>query len=131
MTNDSYTFLDANGRNVGDPKYGTPIGRITTETIQPGNQTTTAPPIKQLVGKPTIIKKKKNKKLKSLDKWNQEVRSRHAAALKPQLNGIACPTCGDELIDTNPGEYMSMWMSTTTNVHCSDLNCGYRGVREA
>jgi hypothetical protein len=69
-----------------------------------------------------------NKKLKSLEESNAESR-RLAFAMNdnsPKPNGIACPKCGKELMDTNP-------MSTLTsnplqkNVHCP--KCEYSGYR--
>ena len=70
----------------------------------------------------------KNKKLKSLEESNAESR-RLAFKISdnsPRPNGIACPNCGEELMDTNP-------MSTLTsnppqkNVHCP--KCEYSGYR--
>ena len=46
----------------------------------------------------------------------------------PRLNGVACPKCGDEMLDSSP-------MTTLTsnpaqkNVHCG--KCGYVGYRIA
>ena len=70
----------------------------------------------------------KNKKLKSLEESNAESR-RLAFAMNdnsPKPNGIACPKCGEELMDTNP-------MITLTShppqksTKCS--KCDYYGYR--
>jgi hypothetical protein len=54
--------------------------------------------------------------LKSYGDWNMS---------KPQRNGIGCPKCGEELLDSNP------MLTLTSNppqkkVHC---DCGYSGYR--
>lgn len=69
-------------------------------------------------------------KLKSLDKHNAESRKRQSGMNdnSPAFNGIACPKCGKELLDTNP-------MITLTsnpaqkNINCS--KCDYVGYRIA
>ncbi len=71
----------------------------------------------------------KKRKLKSLNEHNSKAWYNQVNMFfnKPKPNGIACPKCGSELIDTNP-------MITLTsnplqkNVHC---NCGYKGYRIA
>ena len=68
------------------------------------------------------------KKLKSLDEHNSTAWSTHTSMFNnsPQPNGIACPKCGEELMDSNP-------MMTLTshppqkNVHCP--KCEYSGYR--
>jgi DNA-directed RNA polymerase subunit RPC12/RpoP len=68
--------------------------------------------------------------MKSLDEFNAE-RGRHWKFLNdpsPVPNGIACPECGKEMLDSNP-------MVTLTsnppqkNIHCPE--CSYRGYRIA
>lgn len=69
-----------------------------------------------------------SKKLKTLSGHNLHSIATHNAlySKKPQLNGIACPECGEELFDTNQ-------MVTLTsnppqkNIHCS--SCDYKGRR--
>ncbi|HDY66080.1 MAG TPA: hypothetical protein ENH84_07620 [Phycisphaerae bacterium] len=70
--------------------------------------------------------------MKTLDEHNTErQRELHRAELPnphPLPNGIACPTCSEELRDSNP----SMTLTSDPpqkNIHCD--NCGYRGYRLA
>lgn len=68
------------------------------------------------------------KKLITLEKSNQESfeKSRVLSDNSPQPNGIECPNCKEELLDSNP-------MMTLTsnppqkNTHCE--KCGYKGYR--
>jgi hypothetical protein len=71
-----------------------------------------------------------NKKLKTLDEHNSERGGFHwrLNSNEPQLNGIACPKCGEELYDSNPMMTLSS-MPPQKNVHCS--KCGYNGYRIA
>lgn len=69
-----------------------------------------------------------SKHLKSLDSKNAEYRSGWDEFLRnePKPNGIVCPDCGEELLDTNP------FSTITTNppqkhIHCP--KCGYSGYR--
>lgn len=41
--------------------------------------------------------------LKPLDEFNAERSESYAIASKPHPNGIACPKCGAECVDSNPG----------------------------
>ena len=69
-------------------------------------------------------------KLKTLDEHNAEYMSYHTAMYdnRPQKNGIACPNCENELLDTNP--FMTLTSNPPKkNVHCD--NCGYVGYRIA
>lgn len=43
------------------------------------------------------------RRLKSLTEHNAERRARHAQAALARRNGLACPECGAELIDSKPG----------------------------
>jgi len=69
--------------------------------------------------------------MKTLDEFNESARKAHERLDKlnqPHPNGIACPSCGTELWDSNP-------MMTLTsnppqkNIHCPA--CGYHGFRIA
>jgi DNA-directed RNA polymerase subunit M/transcription elongation factor TFIIS len=66
------------------------------------------------------------KKLKTLEKHNQDRIKVKKNLYKPRKNGIECPTCGKELYDTKP-------MQTLTSdppqkvIHCK--HCGYEGFR--
>jgi len=46
----------------------------------------------------------------------------------PKANGIACPSCGEELWDTNPKITLTSY-PPKKNVHCP--KCGYSGYRLA
>jgi hypothetical protein len=64
--------------------------------------------------------------LKSLEEHNAERRYWHGAPhqKEPMANGIACPECGAEMVDTAPG------VSLTTDPpqkHVGCNGCGYRG----
>ena len=70
------------------------------------------------------LKGYKMNKLKTLEEHNTE-------ALKPKVepkynNGIACPNCGKELIDSNP--YLIL-TSNPPQTATKCLNCGYQGSR--
>ena len=69
-------------------------------------------------------------KLKTLDEHNAEYRAYHTAMYdnRSQRNGIACPKCQSELLDTNP--FMTLTSNPPQkNVHCDE--CGYVGYRIA
>jgi len=81
----------------------------------------------QILGSPTFHNG--ITKMKTLDEFNEDARKAHEALDrldKPSPNGIACHSCGTELLDSFP-------MLTLTsnppqkNVHCPA--CGYRGFR--
>ena len=65
--------------------------------------------------------------MKSLAEHEAERQQAHEKlrSNEPQLNGIACPRCSNELWDSSP-----MFTLTSNppqkNVHCT---CGYRGYR--
>lgn len=72
----------------------------------------------------------KKKKLKSLEEHNVNayVDQMFSSANDPVLNGIACPECGEELMDSNPMEILTSFPAQK-NVHCS--KCSYKGYRIA
>jgi predicted nucleic-acid-binding Zn-ribbon protein len=47
---------------------------------------------------------------------------------EPKSNGIACPKCGNELMDSNPNSTLTSYPAQK-NVHCP--KCGYTGYRIA
>lgn len=49
-------------------------------------------------------------------------------ACVPTLNGIACPECGEELYDSDPGQTLTSH-PPKKRIHCS--NCTYNGTRIA
>ena len=68
------------------------------------------------------------KKLKNLDEHNNEYRQYHASMYdnRPQKNGIECPNCKSELLDSNP--FITLTSDPPQkNVHCDE--CGYKGYR--
>jgi len=69
------------------------------------------------------------KKLKTLDEHNSKAWSTQVNMFsnEPKPNGIACPKCGGELMDTNPMFTLTSY-PTQKNVHC---DCGYKGYRIA
>ena len=59
-----------------------------------------------------------NTHMQNLQMWDSIVQSRP--------NGIACPECGKELLDTNPN-FALLTSPVQYRVHCSD--CDYTGTR--
>lgn len=47
---------------------------------------------------------------------------------QPQLNGIACPNCGEEMMDSNPSVTLSSY-PPQKNIHCP--KCNYKDFRVA
>ena len=68
--------------------------------------------------------------MQSLDDFNRKRAEAHRAlkAVATSLNGIACPNCGKELVDTCPNVVLDSY-PPQKNVNC--LACGYRGYRIA
>lgn len=66
------------------------------------------------------------KNLKSLDEHNSQQLKVYWNRSLPQLNGIACPDCGEELYDSKPMEVL-MSYPPKKNTNCS--KCGYAGYR--
>jgi len=69
------------------------------------------------------------KKLKPLQEFNDEQATNyqnHYSESKP--NGLACPLCGEELLDSRPGITL-MSYPPQKDVKCS--NCSYIGYRIA
>lgn len=70
------------------------------------------------------------KKLKSLDQWNSEATVEHWNRTNQFNNsihnGIECPTCKEELMDTDPNVTLTS-NPPQKNVHCP--KCGYKGFR--
>jgi hypothetical protein len=68
-------------------------------------------------------------KLKTLDEHNGEAWSTQTGwfSNEPKPNGIACPKCGNELMDTNPNATLTSYPAQK-DIHC---DCGYKGYRIA
>lgn len=64
--------------------------------------------------------------LKSLDDHNRQRLADAIASRKPRPNGIACPQCGAELLDSDPSACLTS-NPPKTYVHCDA--CEYRGYR--
>ena len=69
-----------------------------------------------------------NSGLVSLDKHNSEAWATQTGwfSNEPKSNGIACPECGEELMDTNPNATLTSYPAQK-NIHCP--KCGTRGYR--
>ena len=67
------------------------------------------------------------KTLRSLDEHN-ELRQKLWGPLNesPVPNGIACPQCGEELVDNSPMGILNSY-PTKTGIKCP--KCGYKGTR--
>jgi hypothetical protein len=66
--------------------------------------------------------------LKTLADANRDAHRRHARSIssEPLLNGIACPKCGSELLDSRPDVVLPS-LPPQKNIYCT--GCGYRGYR--
>jgi len=71
------------------------------------------------------------KKLKSLIEQNSVTSTFHQGLMPPSPtpNGIACPKCGEELLDTKPNEILTS-MPPSKNVACSNRKCDFVGYRK-
>lgn len=70
------------------------------------------------------------KHLKSLEEHNNRARKGTMMSYgnEPVPNGIACPKCGEELMDSNPMMTLTSFPAQK-NIHCP--KCEYRGFRIA
>jgi hypothetical protein len=64
--------------------------------------------------------------LQSLDDYNKDRLDAFKLTEKPHPNGIACPKCGKELLDSNPSFCLTSW-PPQYSTHCPA--CGYTGTR--
>lgn len=67
--------------------------------------------------------------LKPLAEFNADKMQEYSQAQQPRAypNGIACPKCGSELLDSN--ERMLLSYPAKREIHCAD--CGWTGHRLA
>jgi len=65
--------------------------------------------------------------MKTLEEHNQDRRPMHDMANERSRNGIECPDCKHELMDSNPMVTLTSY-PPQKNVHCE---CGYSGYRIA
>ena len=71
------------------------------------------------------------KKLKSLEEHTMNSTFHWGLMMRnPVPNGIACPKCGEELLDTQPNVTLTS-MPPQKNVGCSSDKCDYTGYRIA
>jgi hypothetical protein len=77
----------------------------------------------------TRINLPKQFKLKTLEKHNSERRPNYETLNNPKPNGISCPKCGSELLDTNSAALMSN--PPKRSIHCPNPSCDYIGNRIA
>lgn len=64
--------------------------------------------------------------MQTLDQHNQQALGMFQLNIQPHPNGIACPRCGKELLDTNPN-FALLTSPVQYRVHCSA--CDYVGTR--
>jgi hypothetical protein len=64
--------------------------------------------------------------LQSLDDYNKDRLDAFKLTEKPHPNGIACPKCGKELLDSNSSVCLTSW-PPQYSTHCPA--CGYTGTR--
>ena len=69
-------------------------------------------------------------KLVSLDEYNGKRWRYFFGTVQPRPNGIACPKCGAELLDSSHAAIM-LSNPPQVPVHCSNRECGYTGLRLA
>jgi len=63
----------------------------------------------------------------SLEDWNKARFEREDASQARNVpNGIACPECGNELVDDDPN---TMLMSNPAQYYVTCLKCAYHGTR--
>ena len=107
--------------NLYDPEGTVPL---LMETDQDGRMWACIP-CSNSTGKGRLI-------MKTLDEFNADRRKYYfdfqKAASEPRKNGIACPHCGKELLDSAPSVTLTS-DPPQKNIHCE--NCDYRGFRIA
>ena len=64
--------------------------------------------------------------MKSLDEHNAERRQAYQLGRESKPNGIACPECDKELLDTNP-DIQLMSCPPKSAIHCNA--CDFTGYR--
>ena len=71
-------------------------------------------------------------KLINLDEYNELRRAARQYGMinrnKPKPNGIACPKCGEEMMDSNPSVSLAS-NPPQKNIHCP--KCNYKDFRVA
>ena len=64
--------------------------------------------------------------LKTLFEHNIRIIEAHKSLCEPSPNGIACPDCGQELVDSNPGVVLTS-LPPQMRIHCQ--GCDFKGTR--
>jgi uncharacterized protein with PIN domain len=64
--------------------------------------------------------------MQALDQHNQQTLAMFQLNTQPHPNGIVCPECQHELMDSNPSVCLTSW-PPQYKVHCP--SCGYIGSR--
>lgn len=64
--------------------------------------------------------------MESLEEHNEKVQEFHRDISKPKQNGISCPVCGAELMDSNPCLTLLSYPPQFAT-ECSE--CDYTGTR--
>lgn len=67
------------------------------------------------------------KQLISLEEHNNKNRNLHIDSNESIPNGIACPKCGEELVDSNPNQTLLSY-PPQKNIEC--IKCKYTGYRK-
>lgn len=76
----------------------------------------------------TTQKEERKMGLKTLEEHNKEREDLYKKLCSyPKLNGIACPKCGKELMDSDA--MMLTSMPLRRNIHCSNSDCDFTGDR--
>ena len=68
--------------------------------------------------------------LKTLKEFNRERMQRRAAVGAVEPNGIACPKCGHEMVDADPGRILTS-DPPQMRIACSQTGCAYTDYRLA
>ncbi len=69
-----------------------------------------------------------DKKLISLEEANKAAIDNYWKKNPPAQNGIACPVCGEELWDSNPGH---QYFTTPPQIATECRKCSFRSTRYA
>lgn len=72
-----------------------------------------------------VIKSVLKKSLISLDKFNEQKQAEYKK--ERNLNGIACPKCGEELMDSDKSVLLTF--PPRKRVNCPNSDCGFLGTR--
>lgn len=74
--------------------------------------------------------KKKLTSLEDHNNWQSSFSNMNLNSNEPVPNGIACPKCGNEMVDSEPMVILTS-NPAQKNVACQDKDCGFTGYRVA